>query len=76
MTTDQRLRAAKRALLQAATLLQDAAALGTMTEDTRGMLLASAVDYRAEARWCVGLRSRCNRDLDDVRQAKRKRGAA
>jgi hypothetical protein len=77
MTTDARLRAAKRAILQAATLLREAASLGTMAEGTRYSAMWLARDLRdVYAHNVSEVRAQCNRDLDAVRKAKRKRGAA
>jgi hypothetical protein len=76
MTTDARLRAAKRAILQAATLLREAASLGTMAYGTRTSLLWLATDLRNVYAVNVSVvRGQCNRDLDAVRHSKKRRAA-
>jgi hypothetical protein len=76
MTTDARLRAAKRAILQAATLLREAASMGTMAEGTRLSLVWLTHDLReVYARNVSEVRAQCNRDLDAVRRGKKRRAA-
>ena len=76
MTTDARLRAAKRALLQAATLLHEAALLGTMGDRTREAITIMSCDLRDfHAKYVKEFRAQCNRDLDAVRQGKKRRAA-
>lgn len=76
MTTDARLRAAKRAILQAATLIENAANLGTVAYGTRTSLLWLARDLRDVYVVNVSMvRAQCNRDLDAVRCGKKRRAA-
>lgn len=75
MTTDARLSYAKAALLQARTLLRDAAHLGTLSPLVRGLALQLANDAEELATYAGGLRVQANRDLDAVRKAKKRRAA-
>lgn len=76
LSTDQRLRAAKRAILQAATLLREAASFGTMNQGTRYSAMWLARDLRdVYAHNVSEVRAQCNRDLDAVRREKKRRAA-
>lgn len=75
LTTSARLRHARAALRQAATLLRDAANLGTMSNETRRAFVAAALNLDAEALGTMLLETRANRDLDTVRARKHRRAA-
>ena len=76
LTTHARLRHARAALRQAATLLRDAANLGTMSNETRSDFLAVAHFIDSDTSLTERLAVLANRDLEAVRANKRKRAAA
>ena len=73
MTTDARLRHALAALRQAATLLRDAANLGTLDDYTRNGLLDQANHLDSEVERTGSLRYFANQHMAAVRAEKLKR---
>lgn len=77
LTTSARLRHARAALLQARTLLREAANLGGgLSPLTQGLLRQLANECEESAVYARGLAIQCNRDADDARQKRRKARAA
>ena len=76
LTTHARLRHARAALLQARTLLREAANLGGgLSPLTQGLLRQLANECQESAVYARGLAIQCAKDLDAVRAAKRRRAA-
>jgi hypothetical protein len=76
LTTGQRLRQARAVIRQARTLFREAASLGGgLTEGTRSELRALSLMAEELAANVGPVLVRCDRDLDAVRAAKRRRAA-
>jgi hypothetical protein len=75
LTTSARLRHARAALKQAATLLRDAATFGTVDDALRRDMVLRAMDAVDLSVWVSSFRVRASKHLSAVRAAKRRRAA-